>query len=253
MTMTYRSALYASLKEKRVLITGGATGIGAEMVRAFCSQEAKVTFFDIDQSAGEALAGETGALLQLCDLTNIDQLRDVIGQCQTDHGAFDVVINNAARDDRHKLFDVEPDYWDHCMAVNLRHQFFVSQAVAEPMKARGSGVLILMGSISWMRARPGMIGYTTAKAAINGLAKTLAYELGPFGIRVNSLVPGAIETERQKKWVSAEQSDELIRLQALKFRLNGEHIAKTALFMASEEAAGMAAANIVVDGGLSHM
>lgn len=251
--MTYRSALYTSLKEKRVLITGGATGIGAEMVRAFCAQKADVTFFDIDQAAGEALADETGALLQLCDLTKIDELRDAVSECVADQGAFDVVINNAARDDRHNFFEVEPDYWDQCMAVNLRHQFFMSQAVARHMRQAGGGVIILMGSISWMRARPGMIGYTTAKAAINGLAKTLAYELGPFGIRVNSLVPGAIETERQKKWVSAEQNEEFIRLQALKFRLQGEHIAKTALFMASEEAAGFAAANFVVDGGLSHM
>lgn len=249
--MTYRSAVYHSLKDKRVLITGGASGIGAEIVRAFCAQDANVIFFDIDDGAGQALGRETGATFTTCNVMDVEQIRSVVASCEAD-GGFDVVINNAARDDRHEMADVEPDYWDACMAVNLRHQFFVTQAAAKGMAARGGGVVLLMGSISWMRARPGMVGYTTAKAAIHGMTKTLAYELGPQNIRVNSLVPGAVETERQLKWISPEQSDEFIRLQALKFRLQPEQVAKTALFMASDEAKGIAATNIVVDAGLCY-
>ena len=250
--MSYTTVQYHSLKDRHVLITGGATGIGAEMVRAFAAQGSYVSFIDIDDDAAESLAGETGASYQRCDVTDTQMVRSTLAAFEEREGAFDAVINNAARDDRHDMFEVTTDYWDACMAVNLRHQFFVSQAAAKGMIAAGQGVILLLGSISWMRGRPGMVGYTTAKAAINGMTRTLAHELGPHGIRVNCLVPGAIHTERQLKWITPEANQVFLDRQALKFRLQTEHIARMALFLASDESDGCAAANFVVDAGLCY-
>ena len=250
-TAGYLSARYASLAGRAVLITGGASGIGAEMVRAFVAQEARVQFLDIDGAAGTALAGETGARFRFCDLRDIPALRRAVEAAEAE-APLAVLINNAARDDRHDLFSVEPEYWRERMALNLDHQFFATQAAARPMVARGAGSVIMLGSISWMRGRPGMAGYTTAKAAINGLTRTLARELGPGGVRVNCIVPGAVETPRQAAlWATPEASQQFIEQQALKFRLNAGHVARMALFLASDESAGCTGANFVVDAGLS--
>jgi NAD(P)-dependent dehydrogenase (short-subunit alcohol dehydrogenase family) len=247
----YDGVRYDSLRGRGVLITGGASGIGADMVAAFAAQGAHVAYLDIDDAAGEALATALpGTLYRHCDVTDIERLRETIAALDEAH-PIDVLINNAARDDRHAMFSVEPALWHRTLALNLDHQFFATQAVARAMARRQRGSVLLMGSISWMRGRPGMVGYTTAKAAINGMTRTLARELGPSGIRVNCIVPGAIVTERQSKlWVSPDLNQQFLDLQALKFRLDASHVARMALFLGSDESAGCTGANFVVDAGL---
>lgn len=250
--MSYNHVRYASLDGKHAIITGGATGLGAEMVRAYCQQGARVSFLDIDSESGAALAAATGAQFSECDVTDIEALRATLSTMIDRHGAPGVLINNAGKDDRHVLDDVTPEYWRRTLALNLDHQFFATQTVKAAMSEAGGGSVILLGSISWMRGRPGMVGYTTAKAAINGLTKTLARELGPDGIRVNCIVPGAILTPRQKAlWLTPELNQEFIDLQALKFRLDGTHVARMAMFLGSDESQGATGANFVVDAGLT--
>ena len=252
MSNVYASVRYASLAGRNVVITGGASGIGAEMVVAFASQGARVAFLDLDGDGGNQTAAATGAAFHLCDLTDIPALRATIGVIEAEAGSIDVLVNNAGRDDRHALAEVEPDGWRRALAFNLDHQFFATQAVARGMAERGRGVVIMLGSVSWMRGRPNMVGYTTAKAAINGLTRTLARELGPSGIRVNCIVPGAIVTDRQLRlWTTPAQNQQFLDLQALKFRLDASHVARMALFLASDESAGCTGANFIVDAGLT--
>jgi NAD(P)-dependent dehydrogenase (short-subunit alcohol dehydrogenase family) len=163
-----------------------------------------------------------------------------------------VLVNNAARDDRHEVADVTPEYWDDKLAVNLRHHFFAAQAVAPGMREAGGGSIINMGSVSWMRGRPNLVAYTTSKAAVMGLTRTLARSLGGDGIRVNSIVPGAVVTARQQAlWLDAAAERELLAQQCLKFRLSEDDIARTALFLASDEARGITGHSLVVDAGLA--
>lgn len=240
------SAIYPSLAGRRVLITGGASGIGADLVRAFVGQQCRVVFLDIDDA--QAARAPATAIYRHCDLTDVADLRAAIDAL----GPFDVLVNNAARDDRHEMAEVEPDYWRRALAVNLDHQFFATQRVAPAMAAHGGGSIIMTSSISWKRARPGMVAYTTAKAAIAGLTRTMARELGPQGIRVNCVVPGPIRTERQAKlWRSPQADAQFLEMQALKFHLDGTHVARAALFLASDEAAGMTGTEIVVDAGMT--
>jgi NAD(P)-dependent dehydrogenase (short-subunit alcohol dehydrogenase family) len=249
MSTDYASVSYRSLKGRSVLITGGASGIGAEMVKAFAEQGAQVTFFDVNDAAAQRLLDEVPlAVYRRCDVRDIAALRAAIAAT----GVVDVLINNAACDDRHEAQSVEPDYWNQCMAVNLNHQFFASQAVARGMIERGGGSIILLGSVSWMRARPGLVGYTTAKAAIHGLTRTLAREYGTAGVRVNCIVPGAIATPRQQQlWRTPEKEREFLDLQALKILLDATHVARTALFLASDESQGCTGADFFVDAGLT--
>jgi NAD(P)-dependent dehydrogenase (short-subunit alcohol dehydrogenase family) len=252
MSKAYDSVRYASLQGRSVLITGGATGIGAEMVAAFASQGSRVSFLDIDEAAGRALADQVTADFVPCDVTDIAALRNAIACIETSQNAIDVLINNAGKDDRQVFADIEPDTWHRMLRLNLDHQFFASQAVAKGMSARGRGSIVMLGSVSWMRGRPGMAGYTTSKAAINGLTRTLSRELGASGIRVNCIVPGAILTERQTKlWLTPEMNQQFIELQALKFRLTAQHVARMALFLASDESAGCTGSNFIVDAGLT--
>ncbi|WP_426128506.1 SDR family NAD(P)-dependent oxidoreductase [Pararhizobium sp. PWRC1-1] len=252
MPSTYDTVRYASLQGRTVLITGGASGIGAEMVKAFSVQGANVSFIDIDAVEGGKLAAETGATFSACDITDIAALRVAIAGIEQACGGIDTLVNNAGKDDRHALADVEPDSWRRALSLNLDHQFFATQAVSPRMAEKGSGSVIMLGSISWIRGRPGMVGYTTAKAAINGMTKTLARELGPSGIRVNCIVPGAIVTDRQMKlWTSPEQNQQFIDLQALKFRLDATHVARMALFLGSDESGGCTGSNFIVDAGLT--
>lgn len=245
-------ARYPSLEGRSVLITGGASGIGAAMVEAFAAQQARVSFIDIDAAAGTAMAGRTGARFVPCDVTDIAALRAAIADIDAAAGGIDVLVNNAGKDDRQQVDAVEPESWRRMLALNLDHQFFASQAVAPAMMARGAGAIIMLGSISWMRGRPGMVSYTTAKAAINGLTRTLAREYGPGGVRVNCIVPGAILTDRQAAlWLTPELNQQFIDLQALKFRLTAGHVARMALFLASAESAGCTGANFIVDAGLT--
>jgi NAD(P)-dependent dehydrogenase (short-subunit alcohol dehydrogenase family) len=252
MSFDYSTVQYRSLQGRSVVITGGASGIGEEMVRAFVAQKARVAFIDIAREPGNALASATGATFHACDVTDISALRDVLAKIEEAAGGVDVLVNNAGKDDRHELAEVEPDYWRRILALNLDHQFFATQAVANGMVARGAGSIVMLGSISWMRGRPGMVGYTTAKAAINGLTRTLARELGPSNIRVNCIVPGAILTERQKQlWLTPELNQQFLDLQALKFRLDASHVTKMALFLGSDESSGCTGANFIVDAGLT--
>lgn len=250
--MTRDTVRYHSLEGRNVLITGGASGIGEAMVAAFRAQGANVSFLDIDETAGKATAAATCAEFHACDLTDIPALRDAVATVEARHGAVDVLVNNAGKDDRHRLDEVEPDYWRRMLALNLDHQFFATQAVARGMREKGRGSIVMMGSVSWMRGNPVMVGYTTAKAAINGMTRTLARDLGPDGIRVNCIVPGAIVTERQKAlWAGPEESQKFIDLQSLKFRLDAGHVARLALFLGSDESDGCTGANFIVDAGLT--
>jgi NAD(P)-dependent dehydrogenase (short-subunit alcohol dehydrogenase family) len=252
MPFDYQTVQYRSLRDRSVVITGGASGIGEEMVKAFVAQGSQVSFIDIDANRGEVLATATGASFHRCDVTDIPDLRDALARIESGSGGIDALINNAGKDDRYDMEEVEPDSWRRAFALNLDHQFFATQAVAKGMASAGHGSVIMLGSISWMRGRPGMVGYTTAKAAINGMTRTLARELGPSGIRVNCIVPGAILTERQEKlWLTPELNQQFLDLQALKFRLDASHVAKLALFLGSDESAGCTGANFVVDAGLT--
>ncbi|EKT4560684.1 SDR family oxidoreductase [Pseudomonas putida] len=250
---------YPSLADKVVLISGGASGIGRAFVEAFVAQGSRVAFLDLDAEAGQGLAQALGAnsLFLPCDVRDIERLQACVAEVERTWGAVDVLINNAARDDRHALADISVEYWDERMQTNLRHAFFAAQAVAPGMARRGSGAIINMGSISWMRGRPGMVCYTTAKAALNGMTRTLARELGGQGIRVNSLVPGAIRTERQDAMWAADPagleaaSQAFIDQQMLKFRLDASDCARLALFLASDDSRGCTGQNFVVDAGLS--
>ncbi|MCP3469002.1 SDR family oxidoreductase [Bradyrhizobium sp. CCGUVB1N3] len=249
---TYDSVRYASLAGRNVLISGGASGIGAEMVKAFASQGSAVSFIDIAEQAGAATAASTGAEFIACDVTDIAALRVAIARVEEKRGPLAVLVNNAARDDRHAMADVEPEAWRRTLSLNLDHQFFATQAVSKRMAEAGGGAIIMLGSVSWMRGIPGMVGYTAAKAAINGMTKTLAREFGPAGIRVNCIVPGAIVTERQLRlWTTPEVNQRFIDSQALKFRLDATHVARLALFLGSDESSGCTGANFVVDAGLT--
>ena len=244
----YNDVQYHCLTGKRVVITGGGAGIGRAMVEAFAAQGSKVVFLDRDPAAAAAtLATAPGAAFLHCDVTDIPALRDVLGGIE---GAVDVLVNNAARDDRQDTLAVSPDQWRDMLAVNLDHQFFSTQALA-PRMGDGASV-IMMGSVAWMRARPGMAAYTTAKAAINGLTRTMARELGPRGIRVNSICPGAVRTERQTAlWRSPEVDRAIMQAQALPYELDASHVARMALFLGSRQSLGCTGANWLVDAGIT--
>jgi NAD(P)-dependent dehydrogenase (short-subunit alcohol dehydrogenase family) len=245
------SVRYASLESRGVFITGGASGIGAEMVRRFVSQGSKVTFVDIDDEAAERVVAETGAEYVHCDLTDIPTVRKVI-LAADDKYPISVLINNAARDDRHSVESVEPETWRRTLALNLDHQFFCTQAIAPRMQARGAGSIILFGSVAWMRGKTGLVGYTTSKAALEGLTRTLAREFGEKGVRVNCIVPGAILTERQAKlWRTPELNAHIQVSQALKISLVPWHVASMALFLASDESSGCTGQNFIVDAGIT--
>ena len=246
------SALYPSLREQRVLITGGATGIGATLVERFAAQGARVGFIDIAADAGRELAARLpGCAFVAADLTDIAQLRAAIATLREQLGGpFKVLLNNAANDKRHPLEEVTPEFWDRAMAVNIKHQFFAAQAVAPDMKALGGGSIINFGSFSWMLMQGGMAAYTTSKAGVQGLTRSLARDLGPFNIRVNTLVPGWVMTEKQLKlWVNDETKKEIDANQCLKQPLMPDHVAAMALFLAADDSAMCSAQDYIVDGG----
>jgi len=230
-------AVYPSLKGKRVIITGGATGIGAGLVEGFATQNANVTFLDIDTGAGEALASrlKTATFLR-CDLTDLDMLRSTMDTAIAAMGGLDILVNNAANDDRHSIEDVTPAYWDERMNVNLRHLFFAAQAAIPAIKAAGGGAIINFGSISWHLGLTDLVLYQTAKAAIEGLTRSLARELGRDRIRVSAIIPGNVQTPRQEKWYTPEGEAEIIASQCLDGRIQPSDIAALALFLASDDA-----------------
>lgn len=248
-------AIYPSLRDKHVLVTGGASGIGEGLVEAFVAQGARVTFVDVQTAAGEALSARLtpGAIhapqFAHCDLTDITALQSCLGAIIAERGAVDILLNNAASDDRHGIEDVTLGYWDERMAVNLRHLFFAAQAVIPGMKAAGQGVIINFGSISWHLGLPDLTLYQTAKAAIEGLTRSLARELGPHGIRACTIVPGNVQTPRQEKWYTPEGEAEIVAAQALKGRIQPADIAAMATFLASDDARMCTAHNYWVDAG----
>ena len=254
-------ALYPSLKNKLVFVSGGSSGIGSEIVKAFAAQGSQVAFCGTRPEGGDALIDEISAAglkapyYEACDVRDIPALQAMLERVHKQFGAIQVLINNAGRDDRHSLDELTPEYWDNCLNLNLRHQVFATQAVARQLRNAGaSGSIINMGSISWMRGRPNLIGYTTSKAAISGMTRSLARELGEFGIRVNALVPGAIVTERQTAlWRNPEEDQKFIELQCLKFRLDSTHVARPTLFLASDDSDGITGHNLIVDAGLAQV
>jgi D-xylose 1-dehydrogenase len=254
-------ALYPSLAEKLVFISGGSSGIGAEIVKAFAAQGSQVTFCGTKPEGGDALiesissAGHKVPYYEACDVRDIAALQAMLERIHQHYGPIRVLVNNAGRDDRHSLDELTPEYWDNCLNINLRHQVFATQSVARQLKAASlGGSIINMGSISWMRGRPNLIGYTSAKAAISGMTRSLARELGEQAIRVNALVPGAIATARQNElWRNPDEDKKFIDLQCLKFRLDATHVARPTLFLASDDSDGITGQNLIVDAGLAQV
>jgi NAD(P)-dependent dehydrogenase (short-subunit alcohol dehydrogenase family) len=243
-------ATYPSLRNEAVIVTGGASGIGASIVEHFAAQGARVGFLDLDDEAGRALARKSGATFSRCDLRDIDALRAAIAKFETAHGPTLALVNNAARDDRHAIEDVTPEIWDERMATNLRHQFFAAQAVLPAMRKRKRGSIVNVGSISWRLALGGMPAYVTAKAAVEGLTRGLARDVGGDGIRVNSVIPGWIMTERQiKLWLTPEGEADLMAKQCLKKKLYPPDIARMVLWLAADDSRMATAQSFVVDGG----
>jgi len=250
------NAAYPSLKGRVVLITGGATGIGEALVRNFAQQGARVAFLDVQDEAAVALrnelsvAGCTAPLYLHCDVTDTAALKESVGRVLAALGTVDVLVNNAGNDQRHRTEEVTPEFWDRTIALNLRAYFFSIQAVIPAMKAAGRGSIVNLSSISWMIPSTGLPVYVTAKAGIVGMTRTLAHELGPHGIRVNAVLPGAIATERQKQlWYTPEYKAEILSRQALKRDILPEDVARLVLFLAADDSSGITNQSYVVDGG----
>lgn len=250
------SAIYPSLKDRVVFVTGGGGGIGASIVEHFCEQGAKVGFVDIDEAGSKAVveamgkAGHAKPVFVKCDLRDIEALRVAVGQVRSALGPITVLINNAAHDQRHAIDEVTSDYWDDRIAVNLKHQFFAAQAVYPDMEAAGGGAIVNLGSVSWMIGQGGMPCYTTAKSAVAGLTRSLARDLGPKNIRVNCVVPGWIMTQRQiDLWLTPEGEAELMQRQCLKRKLVPADIARAVLFFAADDSSACTNQTYIVDGG----
>lgn len=250
------TAVYPSLKDRVVFISGGGSGIGASIVEHFCQQGAKVGFVDLDEAASQELveamaaAGHQRPHFVACDLRDIEALRAAIAAIRAALGPITVLINNAANDQRHDMDDVTPEFWDDRFAVNLKHQFFAAQAIYPDMEAAGGGAIINIGSVSWMISQGGMPCYTTAKSAVAGLTRSLARDLGPKNIRVNCVVPGWIMTQRQMDlWLTPEAEADLMERQCLKRKLYPADIAKAVLFFASDDASAFTSQSYIVDGG----
>ena len=248
------SALYPSLTGKRVIVSGGGSGIGEAMVEAFARQGSAVGFVDIQDAPSEALMrrladADIPPRFLRCDITDCDDYGQKISTLLSQLGGCDVLINNAASDDRHTLDDITPAYWDERMAVNLKHQFFAAKAVLPSMRAAGGGSIVNMGSISCHLGLKDLVVYQTAKAAIEGLTRSLARELGRDNIRVNAIVPGNVQTPRQMKWYSPEGEAEIVAAQCLDGRIQPMDIAAMALFLASDDARYCTGHNYWVDAG----
>jgi len=250
------SAVYSSLKGKVVLVTGGASGIGEAIVEAFVLQGSRVLFIDIQDDAANSLVQRLQQPSCVppeyfhCDLTNNSELQSVIEKILSAHPAIDVLVNNAGNDKRHKIEEVTSEFWDWCMQTNLRHQFFMTQAVLPGMRRVKRGSIINMSSIGWVIPSTGIPVYVTAKAAIVGMTRALAHEVGSDGIRVNSVMPGAISTEKQRRlWFTEEYRKEILSRQAIKRDIQPEEVAKLVLFLASDESLAITNQSFVIDAG----
>jgi NAD(P)-dependent dehydrogenase (short-subunit alcohol dehydrogenase family) len=233
-------------------VTGGASGIGADIVRAFAQNEAQVAFIDIQEDVGTALAEEAGALFLKADVTDIESVRGAIAKVREVLGPIGILVNNAANDDRHKVDDVTVEYWDNSIEVNLRHQFFAAQAVRPHMKELGGGAIINFSSIAW-KAGDSFPVYAASKAGVHGLTRALSRAFGPDNIRVNAIEPGAVITDRQRKlWYGSQQDiDNVVSRQAIRRMLVGPDVARVVLFLASDDSEMIDRQAIIVDGGLT--
>lgn len=247
-------ANYPSLRGRKVIVSGGASGIGEGIVEGFARQGAAVAFVDLMEKPSHALIerlsdAEIEPIFHHCDITDCDDYTGKIAQMIDALGGCDVLVNNAANDDRHKFDEVSSTYWDERMSVNLKHQFFAAQAVVPAMRDAGGGSIVNMGSISWHLGLPDLTLYQTAKAAIEGLTRSLARELGRDNIRVNTVIPGNVQTPRQMKWYTPEGEAEIVAAQCLDGRIQPVDIAAMVMFLASDDARFCTAHNYWVDGG----
>lgn len=251
-----KPAIFPSLSDRSVFITGGGSGIGASLVEHFAKQGAKVCFVDIAEAASLEVVESLKAVVPhaphfiKCDLTDIEALRSAITEAGKRHGPLKVLVNNAGNDDRHSTESVSVDYWDNRMQVNLRHQFFAAQAARPQMRDAGGGSIINLGSITWLVGDPDCPAYVTAKAAVGGLTRALARELGPEKIRVNCVLPGWVMTERQVKlWLNAAGEQQIKDRQCLTDKLYAADIARMVLFLAADDSRMCTSQNYIVDGG----
>jgi len=249
-------ASYPSLRDRAIVVTGGASGIGAAIVEAFVKQNSRVAFLDIQDDLADQLtqrlqtAGFPPPIYHHCELRDVEAInvavRDILEQFET----VDVLVNNAGNDSRHSIEEVTSEYWDQCMATNLKHQFFTAKAVIPAMRNAGHGSVINMSSISWSIPSIGLPVYVAAKAAIVGLTRTLAHELGSYNIRVNCVMPGAIQTERQSRlWLTEAYKTEILTRQALKRMIMPDEVANVVVFLAADESSGITNQSFVIDGG----
>lgn len=243
--------MYPSLNNKHIFITGGGSGIGASIVRAFANEGSRVSFVDIDTEASERLAAELDTVsFHYCDIRNTQQLQAIILESISQNGPISALINNAASDDRHSIESVTETYWDNCQSINLRPHFFTAQSVIKGMKELGSGSIINVSSNSFLLKVGGMPGYLSAKAGIVGLTKALARDLGADNIRVNAVLPGWVITEKQRKlWLTKEDEKELLAQQCLKELIYPEEVAKLTLFLASDQSKMITAQSLIIDAG----
>jgi D-xylose 1-dehydrogenase len=249
-------ASYSSLRDRVVVVTGGASGIGESIVEAFAMQHSRVAFLDIQDAAADRLiqkiaaSGFTPPVYFHCDLSDVAAIKASVEETLERFNTVDVLVNNAGNDSRHSIEEVTAEYWDQTMAVNLRHQFFVAQAIIPSMRQAGRGSIINMSSISWAIPSTGLPVYVTAKAAVVGLTRTLARELGVHNIRVNCIMPGAIQTERQERlWFTESYKAEILARQALKRIIRPAEVARLILFLAAEDSSGITNQSFVIDGG----
>lgn len=248
-------ATYPDLRDKRVVITGGGSGIGAELTAAFAGQGARVIFLDIAEQASreleESLRGASIAPRFIkCDLTDLDELKAVFARIEEELGGVDILLNNAANDDRHEIEDVTPAYWESRINVNLRHKFFCTQAVLPGMKTRGYGVILNFGSISWHIPHTQLHLYMTSKAGIEGMTRALAREAGKYGVRANTVIPGAVRTPRQQAlWHNPEEEARILAGQCIPERVEMQDVAALSLFLASDNARHCSGREYFVDAG----
>lgn len=243
-------AVYPSLGRRKVLVSGGASGIGAALVEGFARQGSQVAFLDIDEKAGRALAARIdGTTFLPCDLRDTTALMAAVKAAETTLGGLDILLNNAASDDRHEVDAVSPAYWDERIATNLRHLFFAAQAVVPAMRAAGGGAIVNFGSISWHLGLKRLVVYQTAKAGIEGLTRSLARELGRDNIRVTTIIPGSVQTPRQEKWYTPEGENEIVAAQCLDGRIQPADVAALALFLAADDARMCTGHEYFVDAG----
>jgi NAD(P)-dependent dehydrogenase (short-subunit alcohol dehydrogenase family) len=243
-------ASYPSLRDRSIFVSGGGSGIGASIVEHFAAQGSKVAFVDIDEPASKSVVQKTGAMFLKCDIRDVRAYQAAIGEAAATNGPITALVNNAARDDRHELEDVTPEFWDERIAVNLRHAYFAIQAVAPGMKKAGGGAIVNFSSVSYHVMTASLSVYQAAKAAVIGMTRGLARDLGPDKIRLNSITPGWIMTQRQiDLWLTPEAEADLMKAQVLKEKVYPPDIARMALFLAADDSRLISGQNFVVDGG----